>query len=601
MSANEVMFCNHDSRLVVLSIFISLLATFASRELLGRINEAQGRVWLAWLAGASVVDGMGTWSMHYTAKLACRLPIPLLFDGRMVLLSLIVGISGSAAALLVLTRHKFGWGRALLGSILLGGWGISGLHYVSMAAMVQPTAQYHFSPLVLTAIVLAMAICFAAIVLGVRFPDNGTGSRLGKHASSVVRGAANPVMHYTAMAGVTFGFGQAPDLSHHHIGVWSLGVLGFCIVPVMVLVVGLLTSLVDRLNKQKVLLDELFEQGPQAIALLTDENRVVRVNREFSRLFGYSADEATNRPLKELIVPPELRDEHERSVAAWKRGTRVNSEIVRQRKDNSRLHVWALAVPVSLPGGNIAGYEIYRDMTSRIEAEEELKSSYAQVRALSRRLEEARETERRHLSRELHDQIGQDLTAAKINTDMLRAAAPPDLLARLNENAAILDRLLQQTRQISLDLRPPLLDDLGLVPALRWYVNQQAERAGLEAKFSADPLAGDVPPPIQIACFRLAQEAITNVERHADARTLTVVIRRADASLRLMVRDDGKGFDVAAAEKRAEHGASLGLLGIKERAALAGGSARIISSLGKGATVEIALPLETTESARPSQ
>jgi signal transduction histidine kinase len=176
---------------------------------------------------------------------------------------------------------------------------------------------------------------------------------------------------------------------------------------------------------------------------------------------------------------------------------------------------------------------------------------------------------------------------------------PPDLTPRLDENAAILDRLLRQTRQISLDLRPPLLDDLGLVPALRWYVNQQAERAGLEGKFSADPLADDVPPHIQIACFRLAQEAITNVVRHAQARTLLVEVGRAGTSLRLMVRDDGKGFDVAAAEARAEQGASLGLLGMKERAALAGGSARITSSPGNGATIGILLPLDVAESALP--
>ena len=117
--------------------------------------------------------------------------------------------------------------------------------------------------------------------------------------------------------------------------------------------------------------------------------------------------------------------------------------------------------------------------------------------------------------------------------------------------------------------------------------HQQAERAGLEAKFSADPLADDVPPHIQIACFRLAQEAITNVVRHARAKTLTVELRPSESSLRLLVRDDGKGFDVAAAKARAEQGASLGLLGMKERAALAGGSAQISSSPGEGTIVEI--------------
>lgn len=220
-----------------------------------------------------------------------------------------------------------------------------------------------------------------------------------------------------------------------------------------------------------------------------------------------------------------------------------------------------------------------------------LQNQTVMIRSFSRRLEEAHEVERRHLSRELHDQIGQALTAAKINTDMLRSTGPTDLAARLDENATILDRLLQQTRQISLDLRPPLLDDLGLVPALRWYVDQQAARAALPAKFSADSPADDVPPHIQIACFRLAQEAINNVVRHAQAKMLTVELSRAGSVLRLIVRDDGKGFDVAAATAQAEQGASLGLLGLKERAALAGGRARIISTPGDGTMVEILLPL----------
>jgi len=586
MSANAEMFCHHDSRLVVLSILISIMAAFAARELIGRINEAQGRTWLGWLAGASVVDGIGTCSMHYTGKLACHLPMPMLFDWRFVLLSLLVAISGSAATLFVLTRHKFGWGRALLASLLLGGWGISGLHYASMAAIVQPMPQYHFSPLVITAVALAMMISFGAIVLAFR---NKSQNRVRKHASSVLRGAANPVMHYAAMAGVAFGAGQAPDLSHA-VGIWSLGLIGISVVPMMVLIVGLLTSLVDRLNKQRVLLDELFEQAPQAVALLREDSSIVRVNREFSRLFGFGPAETTGRSLKELIVPPELTDEYDRYLAARERGELVESEVVRQRKDKSRLHVSMHFLPLSLPGGKIAGYAIYRDVTKRVKAEEELKNSYAQLRSLSRRLEEAHESERRHLSRELHDQIGQALTAAKINLEMLRPAVPSELVARVNENAAILDRLLQQTRQISLDLRPPLLDDLGLVPALRWYLDQQAERAGLEAKFFADPLADDVPPHIQIACFRLAQEAITNAVRHAQARTLTVELRRAGTSSRLVVSDDGKGFDVAAAKARAEQGASLGLLGIEERAALAGGNARIVSSPGQGTTIEVLLP-----------
>jgi signal transduction histidine kinase len=461
VSGNAVMVCHHDLRLVVLSILVSILSAFAARELLGRINAARGRLWLAWLAGTSVVDGIGTWSMHYTGKLACHLPVPMLFDWRVVLLSLLVGMSGTAAALFVLARHRFGWGRAVLGSIFLGGCGVSGLHYTAMAAIVQPSWQYHFSPLVIAAVFLAIAVSFAAIVQAFRFPD-GPDSRLHKHASSVLRGIVNPLMHYTAMAGVTFGSVQAPDLSHA-VGIWSLGIVGIWIVPIMILVVGLIGSLADRLQSQRTLL-----------------------------------------------------------------------------------------------------------------------------RRFSRQLVEVQEVERRHLARELHDEIGQALTAAKINLQSAIAGASAAASAKLEDATAILDRLLGQVRQISLNLRPSILDDLGLVPALRSLLDERGRRTSVVTHFSVENVPGKLDPEIQTTCFRIAQEAITNAMRHAAATEIEVDLRCENGKLRLLIRDNGGGFDVEAIR---EQTAGLGLIGITERAALVSGRARVISSPGMGTTIAVVLPL----------
>ena len=229
-----------------------------------------------------------------------------------------------------------------------------------------------------------------------------------------------------------------------------------------------------------------------------------------------------------------------------------------------------------------------QDITERKQVEKELGEANHQLRFLSRRLFEVQEEERRHLARELHDEVGQALTAAKINLHSAMGEAGAAMLTRLQETAAILERLVGQVRQISLDLRPSMLDDLGLVPALRSLLDQKAHHASIEVRFSAKNIPEDLNPEIQTACFRIAQEAITNAVRHADATQIDVDLRRENGKLRLLIRDNGIGFDVESAQAQT---AGLGLIGIKERAALAGGRAKIISSPKKGTTIEVSLPL----------
>jgi two-component system sensor histidine kinase UhpB len=200
---------------------------------------------------------------------------------------------------------------------------------------------------------------------------------------------------------------------------------------------------------------------------------------------------------------------------------------------------------------------------------------------------EVQEVERRRLSRELHDEVGQALTAAKINLQAAMDDVGPAISGRLQETAVILDRLLGQLRQISLDLRPSMLDDLGLVPALRALLDEQARRASIKARFTAEDVPKDLDPEIQITCFRIAQEAITNALRHANATQIDVDLGRENGNLQLQVRDNGTGFDVESVQART---VGLGLIGIKERAALINGRAKIISSPNKGTTIEVVIP-----------
>lgn len=156
----------------------------------------------------------------------------------------------------------------------------------------------------------------------------------------------------------------------------------------------------------------------------------------------------------------------------------------------------------------------------------------------------------------------------------------------------MVERVLEQVHDISLDLRPSILDDLGLEPALRWYTERQAALIELKVEFHADRLEQRLDPMVETECFRVAQEALTNVVRHARAKVVTVELRKEDGQLHLRVRDDGVGFDVAPVREQAVRGTSLGLLSMEERASLAGGGLEFKSTPGQGTEVHAWFPLK---------
>jgi len=223
--------------------------------------------------------------------------------------------------------------------------------------------------------------------------------------------------------------------------------------------------------------------------------------------------------------------------------------------------------------------------------ERQVQEQAKRLQVLSRRLIEAQETERRAVARELHDEIGQVLTAVKIN---LQALAHPDLVdgaePGLRDSIEILEQAIQRVRDCSMDLRPAVLDDFGLVAAVRWYLERHAARAGFALELRAEPGGRRYPPEIETACFRIIQEAVTNTMRHARATTLSIDVETLGSGLRCAIRDDGSGFDCEAARSRALAGGSIGLAGMQERVELLGGTIEIDSSPGRGTHIEVFLP-----------
>ena len=251
--------------------------------------------------------------------------------------------------------------------------------------------------------------------------------------------------------------------------------------------------------------------------------------------------------------------------------------------------------PLRKNGNVVAALVVSTDITETQKAESELKLSRERLRQLSRRLIEAQETERSHIARELHDEIGQALTAVKISLQAAESrAGSADVRSRIEESTLIVDEALDQVRNMSVALRPSLLDDLGLVPALRWYLDQQSARGGFEAHFAADPEI-EATSEVQTACFRIAQEALTNVSRHAGARVVRLEVRQEGGQVRLAVSDDGKGFDVARVFERSGADASLGLHGMRERARLLGGRVTVQSEPARGTVVHAEFPSARVE------
>lgn len=220
---------------------------------------------------------------------------------------------------------------------------------------------------------------------------------------------------------------------------------------------------------------------------------------------------------------------------------------------------------------------------------EDLQKAHKRLQVLAHSLIDAQEGERKRLARELHDRIGQALTAVQINLQSMQQG--PDDAYRREESLAIVEDALKQAHDLSLELRPSLLDDLGLVAALRWYVDRLTRRAGLLRCFNAELLEIRVAPEIETACFRIAQEALTNVIRHAQATTVWVQLKISDTDLKLIVRDDGLGFAVRNVSSRNGPDTSLGLQGMRERAIALDGLVEITSGPGQGTEVRASFPL----------
>ena len=363
------------------------------------------------------------------------------------------------------------------------------------------------------------------------------------------------------------------------------------------LAAALLQRLVDKIDPHEGRYRMLFERSPLPMWVVDITSlHFLAVNDAALRLYEYSREEFLAMTARDIRRP---EDEAAFRDFLGHAGD-VHYGVFRHAKKTGE--------PIDIDGvghlvawrGRPARLVQINDITERLRTQQtlerlnrELEVSHERLRALSRRLFEVQEEERKRLARDLHDDVGQALTALKIQLESI--ARPGNELtarSRLEDIVDTVQHTLERVRQLSLSLRPPQLDDLGLAAALRSHLDRQARVAGLHAHFEAEDAPQELAPDAETACFRVAQEAITNVLRHARARNLWVRLFTAGDRLALSVRDDGYGFDPDSARRRAHAGGSLGLAGMEERIAIAGGSIELRSQPGQGTVLLATFPLE---------
>jgi len=531
--------------------------------------------------------------MHYIGMLAFSLPALVLYDWPTVLLSLLAAVFAAAVALFVVSRKKMGWPQALAGSAIMGS-GIATMHYTGMAAMRLP-AMCSYDPLLVSlSVLLAIVISLVALWLTFRLREDAKASLWWKSASAVVMGAAIPVMHYTGMAAARFTPSSTIPNTATSVSMSTLGIASVTAVTLLVLSVAVLTSVVDRrFSAQKVQLNEavkahaeLLDAANDAIFVRSLHASITYWNKGAERLYGWTKDEAIGKSPRELFQV-EFPSSFEEVVKASREGG-WEGEIVQTKRDGTKITVASRWTTLLDAQNNAVGWlTINTDITRRKVAEES-------TRQLTAHLLKMQDDERRRIARELHDSAGQILAALAMNLDRIHSSAKlnPEQTRLLSDSDALVKDATKELRTISHLLHPPLLDEVGLPSALRWYVDGFAKRSGINTMLELAADFGRLPPDFEIAVFRIVQESLTNIHRHSGSPSAEVRLMRANGEVRLEVLDRGKGMPIEKQQSLAANGPlGVGLRGMRERVTQLGGILDVRTS-DSGTIVTAILPAE---------
>jgi PAS domain S-box-containing protein len=324
------------------------------------------------------------------------------------------------------------------------------------------------------------------------------------------------------------------------------------------------------------------------ISVTDRDNRFLYTNEAFLRTYGFRREEVLGQTPAILGVPDAVqRDVLEQT---WKDGWA--GTLVNRCRDGSEIPVSLHTSMIRDPEGRVVGLlGVARDISDSRKAQEELHRSQEELRLLARHLDSVREEDHTRMAREIHDQVGQALTALRLDLTWLGRKLPEGSAAlrrKVDAMVALTEETIEAGRRIVEELRPPILDDLGLVPALEWYVQHFAHRSGLRVQLDVESKALPMDDQLAVMAYRIVQEALTNVARHAQAKHVTVRLGERDGALTVEISDDGRGIQPEAVASAR----SFGIVGMRERADARGGALEISGVPGRGTTVRVRIPVE---------
>ncbi len=367
--------------------------------------------------------------------------------------------------------------------------------------------------------------------------------------------------------------------------VWIVPERGVSDEVVGIIAFGLDISERKRLEERLALVDFALNHAMEGAFLLDERARFHYVNKEVCSSLGYSREELLSMDL--FDIDPDLPRDLWPTI--WSGANEKGSGMVESRHRTRDGRIFPIEVLASNfeYGGKTYSLAMTRDITERKENERKLAEIYTLAKELASRREEALETERKRIARDMHDELGQYLTALRMGISVLRmrfSEDKPEILEQVQNVMSLLDRTIQVVRDMATRLRPAPLE-MGVVSALEWLVEDFSKRTGIHCELDAGSEEIDMSDNQTTAIFRIVQESLTNVSRYAGAGHVDIHLGIVGENYMLRVRDDGKGFDPAAPRKK-----SFGLVGIRERTEMLGGEVNISSAPGQGATIEVHIP-----------